>query len=295
MKKIISKFLFVFIFCMNISEAIYTGKASKDQLHEWAYKSHREFWGMLGNKNCTSYSGAFVRKKDNASDFNMVDFYTTSGSAAYPVFSNSFGGMTDAQLLKNLFSRDSCYVFIDARDKDRLKRLQMKLEPVEPFITMGADLQSPKFPSTLNGDPRIKVWKVTTDADFDKWLKISDERRNPNCFPKEYDAFKSYFSKFMPSKNNKTLQFYLASFNGRIVGTSCIQYAEEYVAIYFVGVHPDFRNKGIGRLLSYVPFKDAKDKGYRWAVLQAQPLGVPVYPKIGFEKVGEISVFDYTK
>lgn len=292
MKQSIYKFIFMLIFSVATQNAINTGPVSKDKLHEWAAKTHREFWSLIGNQNCISYNGAFIRKKDSKEDFNMVHFYSPGGSG---VFSNSFQGKSDIQILNSLFPKDSTYIFIDSRDKDRQRRLQMKLTPVEPFITMGADLHSAKFPSQIKANPKIKVWKVTTDSDFEKWLRICDERRNPDCFPSEYDLFKGYFSKFMPSKKNSTLQFYLASFEGRIVGTSCIQYSDDYVALYFVGVHPSFRSKGIGRLLSYIPLKEAKNAGYRWSVLQAQPLGVPVYPKIGFEKVGEISVFDYKK
>ena len=43
------------------------------------------------------------------------------------------------------------------------------------------------------------------------------------------------------------------------VGTSILYKSKDFASLYWVGVHPDYRRKGLGSALSFVPTEDAKD------------------------------------
>lgn len=150
---------------------------------------------------------------------------------------------------------------------------------------MGMDLQ--QLDMKYSFKPGVKVWKVTTDAEFEQWLTVTASRRANGSSVREY------FKNFKPSQNNQSVSFYLGAINGKVVGTGLIFFSNDFASLYWIGVHPDHRRHGLGSALSYEPLKEALRRGYRWSVLQAQPLGVPVYPKLGFKKVGILKVFYY--
>lgn len=246
---------------------------SKQQLHEWAVQSHREFWVLVGQmagyeaRNDVGYQ--YVRST-NPRGLNYV--YLEKG-------------FKDSDRIINMMKDRSFTIFFEADDDDHMFKYITHLKESDNFTTMGMDLKNlaPRF----DFKPGVKVWKVTTDADFEQWVQVSAARRNPQ----EETLLREYFSAFKPSKNNPKISFYLGSVNGQVVGSSLIYFTENFASLYWVGVHPDHRRHGLGTALSYQPLKEASARGYRWSVLQAQPLGVPVYPRIGFEKVGIMKVF----
>lgn len=248
---------------------------TSQQLHEWAVQSHREFWVLAGQmagyeaRNEVGYQ--YVR---STKPFGLNYVYLEKG-------------YKDSDRIINMMKDRVFTIFFEADDDDHMFRYITHLKESDNFTTMGIDLN--KLAPMYAYKPGVKVWKVTTDAEFEQWLKVSAARRNSY----EESQLREYFSAFKPSKNNPKISFYLGSVNGQVVGTSLIYFSENFASPYWVGVHIDHRRHGLGTALSYEPLKEAVSKGYRWSVLQAQPLGVPVYPRIGFEKVGIMKVFYY--
>lgn len=56
--------------------------------------------------------------------------------------------------------------------------------------------------------------------------------------------------------------------------------------IYQVGVLPSLRNQGIGKAVTLAACRYAAEQGHRFAVLNATPLGEPVYRRLGFRSLG---------
>ena len=54
--------------------------------------------------------------------------------------------------------------------------------------------------------------------------------------------------------------------------------------LYNVGTLPEFRGRGLGRLVSLAAMEAGRVDGYRFSVLQASAMGEPVYRSIGFEE-----------
>jgi len=82
------------------------------------------------------------------------------------------------------------------------------------------------------------------------------------------------------------VQRFIAIMNGKIVGHSCVFFTNgEYgvAGIYNVGVVPNARNAGIGKAVVAAACLYAKEKGYRYAVLNAT--GRRMYEQVGFQGI----------
>lgn len=77
---------------------------------------------------------------------------------------------------------------------------------------------------------------------------------------------------------------YLAMLDGKTVATSMVHYHAGVAGIYFVATLPEARGRGIGAAITVAPLKEARALGYRIGVLQASPMGLPVYKRLGFQE-----------
>lgn len=49
--------------------------------------------------------------------------------------------------------------------------------------------------------------------------------------------------------------------------------------------------RGIGAVMSTIPMLEAREMGYRIGILQASPMGVPVYQRMGFIEHTQLSCY----
>jgi GNAT superfamily N-acetyltransferase len=83
---------------------------------------------------------------------------------------------------------------------------------------------------------------------------------------------------------------FVASIRGRVVGQSVVFLtAGEWgvAGVYHVGVVPGARNKGIGKAVTLAACLYARERGYRYAVLNSTEIGKPAYRQLGFQAVGD--------
>lgn len=262
-----------------------TGTASPSQtdqcnetLYNWAVQSHREFWTLLGKM--AGY------ESHNEETYQYVkSHYRTGLNYIYIDKTNQ-----DPDYVFKLMKNHVSTVFFKSDNEDMMFKYITVLHPADDHVAMSKDLR------TLNTNRKvpnnIKIWEVSNDEEFKTWVQTTITRRMSSAT--EATHLKEYFKGFLPSKKQNTkVKFYLGSINGKVVGSSAMYYGKDFVSLYWVGVHPDFRRQGLGSALTYVPLQHAKTNGYRWCVLQAQPLGAKVYPLLGFQKLGIIKVFYY--
>ncbi|MHB9130522.1 MAG: GNAT family N-acetyltransferase [Armatimonadota bacterium] len=86
---------------------------------------------------------------------------------------------------------------------------------------------------------------------------------------------------------------YLASFDGKPVGTSALYCADGLAGLYVVFTHAEYRGRGIGRATTLAALSDARRMGYKIAHLQASLLGEPVYRRIGFQACGQYRFYHW--
>lgn len=78
---------------------------------------------------------------------------------------------------------------------------------------------------------------------------------------------------------------YVGYLEGRPVATNVLFCGAGVATVFAIGTVPDARGQGIGASITLRGLADARERGYRYAVLFATPKGAPVYRRIGFRDV----------
>jgi GNAT superfamily N-acetyltransferase len=84
---------------------------------------------------------------------------------------------------------------------------------------------------------------------------------------------------------------YIGWLDGTPVATAAMVLDSGVAGIYAVATLPEARRKGIGRHMTVRPLLEARQMGYHVGILQASPMGYPVYQKIGFQNVCEYKLY----
>ena len=89
-----------------------------------------------------------------------------------------------------------------------------------------------------------------------------------------------------------SMQGWVGFVNGQPVATIAATVTPSAVGVYTVGTMPDFRRRGYSeRLFREVVGELRKQTGITRVILQATPLGYPLYHKMGFRKATQFSIF----
>jgi ribosomal protein S18 acetylase RimI-like enzyme len=83
---------------------------------------------------------------------------------------------------------------------------------------------------------------------------------------------------------------FLALLEGRPVATSLGFALDGVVGIYNVATLPDARRAGAGMAATVAAMADARARGARSAILESSPMARPMYERIGFRQVCEVTV-----
>jgi GNAT superfamily N-acetyltransferase len=97
------------------------------------------------------------------------------------------------------------------------------------------------------------------------------------------DAFARYNFDTAP------FRLYLGHWRGKPVATNMLILGAGAASVLGVGTLPEARGHGIGSAITLQPYLDAREQGYHTGVLFATEMGIPVYERLGFRKVGTIS------
>jgi GNAT superfamily N-acetyltransferase len=78
------------------------------------------------------------------------------------------------------------------------------------------------------------------------------------------------------------VRYYLACVDGQPVGGSLMLLGETVAGLFAVGTVPEARRRGVGAAVTRAPLREARDRGYRYAILSASSMGESVYRRLGF-------------
>lgn len=87
---------------------------------------------------------------------------------------------------------------------------------------------------------------------------------------------------------------YLGRLDGVPVATAKLFYAAGIVSVQHVMTLPSARRRGIGGALVGHALREARDRGYRFAVLTSTPAGLSTYTRLGFREVCRCKSFLWT-
>ncbi|MGN6797895.1 MAG: GNAT family N-acetyltransferase [Gaiellaceae bacterium] len=85
--------------------------------------------------------------------------------------------------------------------------------------------------------------------------------------------------------NRKQFRTFLATVDGAPAAASALLVTDDTAGLYNVGTLPEFRRRGLGRLVSLAALEAGSAAGCSIGVLDASPDGEPVYLGLGFEEV----------
>jgi ribosomal protein S18 acetylase RimI-like enzyme len=79
-------------------------------------------------------------------------------------------------------------------------------------------------------------------------------------------------------------RLYLGSRRGEPVATAMLYLGAGVAGLHAVGTLPKARGQGIGRAMTVMALLEARAMDYRFGVLHASPLGLPIYRRLGFRE-----------
>lgn len=79
----------------------------------------------------------------------------------------------------------------------------------------------------------------------------------------------------------------------RIVTTSAVCLHGEIAGVYDVATLPSHRGRGLGEAMTWQAMRVAADAGARVVSLQPSPMGLPIYNRMGFDRVGAFRQWEW--
>jgi GNAT superfamily N-acetyltransferase len=160
---------------------------------------------------------------------------------------------------------------------ETLRAHGLELEPA-PYPGM---VLSP-VPEAAPPADRIDVTQADP-ADLDEFLGVGIEGGTP---PELARAI--YSSEFA---GDAQVQLFCARLEGRAVGTSVAIQSERASGIVAVGTLSAARRRGVGAALTWAAVAAGAERGHDTIVLQASPMGFPLYTAMGFRTVVSYAEF----
>jgi len=164
---------------------------------------------------------------------------------------------------------------------------QYGLQPAWELPGMAIDLEAVEDqPKTISNFTIEKVSSVETQA---LWARICAVGTG---FPDRVTEDVARLEATLTDPEYKAQHRYVGFLNGTPVATSALVVDSGIAGIYAVATIPEARRQGIGRMMTVMPLLEARQLGYRVGVLQASPMGFPIYKAIGFQDVCSSTMLD---
>ena len=88
------------------------------------------------------------------------------------------------------------------------------------------------------------------------------------------------------------VELYVGCVAGAAVATSALFLNNGVAGIYFVTTVPSHRGRGLGEAMTWHAVRRGRERGAGFASLQASPMGLPVYERMGFEALRSYPSFE---
>jgi GNAT superfamily N-acetyltransferase len=144
---------------------------------------------------------------------------------------------------------------------------------------LAVDLHSLNEPLSLL--PHITIERVSDEETLKTWLRIMFVGSE---LPEEgLMSLLDVVTRF-GFKHDDAVHYYLGMLGDKPVATSLLYLGGGVAGIYNVATLPEARRQGIGRALTLAPLLEARAWGYRTGILQATPMGINIYRRMGFRE-----------
>jgi GNAT superfamily N-acetyltransferase len=131
--------------------------------------------------------------------------------------------------------------------------------------------------SFVNNKDDLRVWEDTSFYGFEM----------PSRNREQYGVFISSFF----SEETSPQRLFIAYLDEKPAATSLLFVNDATAGIYYVSTIPSYRNKGCGLAITFAAMRAAKELGLDEVILQATPMGAPIYHKAGFRHICQADIY----
>jgi GNAT superfamily N-acetyltransferase len=112
--------------------------------------------------------------------------------------------------------------------------------------------------------------------------------------PPEFERAFRALLQGLPFGPGKPIRYFLASEQGKPVGTSLVVVSGRAAGIFSVATAPEARGRVVGALVTDVALRAAREASHRIAILESSQMGYNVYRRLGFEEYCQIGHYAWT-
>jgi GNAT superfamily N-acetyltransferase len=169
----------------------------------------------------------------------------------------------------------------DLGDRLRAQGFQSSGEAPGMVIDLAALLDAP-----IPAPPDLQVVRVSDAELLRQWVDVIVSSFQESETVREARYAGQVALGWQPES---VLQRYLALLDGEPVAMSALFLSGGVAGIYEVVTVPQQRKRGLATSIMRATLDGARQRGYRIAVLQASPMGEPVYRRLGFSELCRFS------
>jgi len=148
---------------------------------------------------------------------------------------------------------------------------------------MAADLQA--LPESQPVPTGLTIEPVADDAALSQWIHVFAAGFGV-CGNEAVSC-----GLFSSLGYDPTLCSYIGRLEGVPVATAQLFLGAGVAGLYWIGTLPGARRRGIGTAMTRTVLHEARDLGFRTAILHATPMGFGVYRRLGFREMCKMSRF----
>lgn len=151
---------------------------------------------------------------------------------------------------------------------------------------MAVDLQA--LDEAAQSPPGLRIETVSDGVALAEWARTlcaGAEIPSPGA-----EAFVEFYTG-MGSDPDSPWRFYTGWMGDEPVAASAVQWPAGVAHVTQVATVPSARRQGIGAVLTLVGLREARERGCRIGVLQASPMGLSVYRRLGFQEYGAFGAY----
>ena len=166
--------------------------------------------------------------------------------------------------------------------KDFLKTLELQYAQQSKGLVRSLS----DFQPQDNKVPGLTVEMVNHEGLLKSWLTVGSQ-----AYGYGIDEGLALFLPLL--REGARTRLFIASLEGKPVGSSALFMGSETAGLYWGGVIPKARNRGINTEMAKARMQFAKEQGYSTAVVQCFETSLGLYKRLGFEEHCAIDFYRY--
>ncbi len=154
--------------------------------------------------------------------------------------------------------------------------------PPAMLMTLGASSEHEQLPEECS------VRRTVSPGDAMEWARSSLEGFDSGM--EHLDSFSEFCAALIAPPFDASFRLLTLRVESDAAATALLSLTGDIAGIYYFSTLPAFRRRGLGRHLLSETLEEARCSGCRTAVLQASPMGFPLYKNAGFAVCGRFAV-----